>query len=81
MLEPVNKCPPEHMQVVIDALALGQIVDLCFMSPEGAAIVEDLRAKIMVKQISYNIKPTPDDVVRYLQEKYKDGPEGPSKAI
>lgn len=81
MPEPVNKCPPEHMQVVIDALALGQIIDICLMSPEGAAIVEDLKAKIMVKQISYNIKPTLDDVVRYLQEKYKDGPEGPSKAI
>lgn len=81
MLEPVNKYLPEHMQVVIDALALNQIINTCLMLPEGAAIIEDLKAKIKVKQISYNIKPTPDDVLHYLREKYKDGPEGPSKAI
>ena len=71
--------PTEQIQLILEALALAQLQQICDINPEGIQIINTIRARMALEQIRIKAEIVPDLIMEYLMEKYQDGPPNPTK--
>ena len=71
--------PSDQIQLILEALALAQLQQICDISPEGVEIMNKIRARMTLEQIRIKAEIVPDLIMEYLMEKYQDGPPNPTK--
>ena len=71
--------PSGQIQLILEALAMAQLQQICDISPEGVEIMNTIRARMTLEQIRIKAEIVPDLIMEYLMEKYQDGPPNPTK--